>query len=93
MLDDMCRGSAVPWGLFALSVLGMWTRLLPPYYVAIALVGWMIYSGYRLSVVARSRHLREGIERSELGYWLGSVIFCVIVPLVWVLIVSQIRIF
>ncbi len=93
MLDDIFRGSAVPWGLFALSLLAMGTRILRPYYIAIVLVGWMIYSGYRLSVVARTSHAGESIERSQFGYWLGSVLFCIVVLLVWVLIASQIRIF
>jgi len=92
MLDDICRGSAVPWGLFVFSLLGMGTRLLKPYYIAIILLGWMVYSGYRLSVIARS-HPDEVIDRSQLGYWLGSVMSCVIVPLAWVLIASQMSTF
>lgn len=72
----------------------MYTRTVRPYFFAGALAMWAAYSGYRLI-----RALRKGMGPGEAGssqsaeYWVGALAASVIVPVVWMVVASTIRIF
>jgi len=95
MLNEILLGSWPALTICGLSIFCLYTRLVPTYYFAAALVLWLLYSGYRLFglLTSRSRTSETQPTGGGLAYWLGALGSSLIVPLIWMLVVSRIRVF
>jgi len=96
LLNDVLRGSLVAFVVWALSLLCLYLRLVPTYYFAAILAGWMLYALYRVFAhFARRSAATSGDNprREALGYWLGAVGSSVLAALLWMLVVTQIKVF
>jgi hypothetical protein len=96
MPDEILRGSYFGLIVCGLSLFCLFSRLVPTYYFAVILAGWVLYSLYRVFAlfVKQSRALPGGRSRRDaLAYWLGAIGSSVLAVLLWMLVVSQIKIF
>jgi hypothetical protein len=96
MFNEIVRGSVVAFVLWALSLIGLYARLVPTYYFATALGAWMLYALYRVFLLFSKRSATSSPDHSRrdaLAYWLAPVGSSLFVPLLWILIVSHIKVF
>jgi len=95
MFNEVLRGSLVAFVVWALSVFCLYLRLVPTYYFAAILGAWMLYSLYRVSVLFAKRSVdsTDHSRRNDLAYWLGAVASSLLAPLLWILVVSRIKVF
>ena len=96
MFKEMLRGSVFAFTVWTLSIFCLYRRLVPAYYFAAILGGWTLYSLYRLLklfVKGSVTSYTEDSRRSDLAYWLGAVGSSLLAPLLWMLVVSQIKVF
>jgi hypothetical protein len=96
MVNEILRGSRVALIIWALSIVCLYERLIPTYYFAGALGVWLTYSLYKLFGGLSDRSGTLETRRSDkdaTAYWLGAVTSSLLAPLLWMLIVSQIRVF
>ena len=96
MLDEILRGSYFALILCGLSLFCLFSKLVPTYYFAAILAAWVLYSLYRVFAlfVKRSSALPDDRSRGDvLAYWFGAIGSSVLAVLLWMLVVSQIKIF
>jgi len=95
MVNEILLGSWPALTICGLSIFCLYVRLVPTYYFAAALVLWLLYSAYRLFglLTSRSRTSETQPTGGSLAYWLGALGSSLIVPLIWMLVVSRIRVF
>jgi len=96
MFNEVLRGSLVAFVVWALSVFCLYLRLVPTYYFAAVLGGWMLYSLYRVLVLFAKWSVTSPTgdsRRNDLAYWLGAVGSSMLAPLLWMLVVSRIKVF
>jgi hypothetical protein len=74
--------------LFLLSLFSLFERIVPTYYFAAALIVWALLSAYKL-IALRARASSD--EKDHFAYWAGALGSSLFVPLLWMLVVSQIR--
>jgi len=96
MFNEILRGSLIAFVIWASSVFCLYKRLVPTYYFAAVLGVWLLYSVYRLfALVARRSATPAWIAQDKDGvaYWLGAVGSSLLTPLLWMLVVSHVRVF
>lgn len=96
MLNQVIRGSYVAFAILALSIFCLFQRLIPTYYFAAALGLWILYSAFRFAVLVAKRFSQSFDGRSDkdtLVFWLAALGSSMLAPLLWMLVVSQIKVF
>jgi hypothetical protein len=91
MFNEGLRGSIVAFIVLAFSVFCLYLKLVPTYYFAAVLAGWILYSLYRLLALFAKRSVISG--GNALAYWFGALGSSLLVPLLWMLIVARIKVF
>ena len=90
MSKEFLRGSLVAFALLLLSLFSLFARIIPTYYFAAMLLAWTLLAAYKL-IAFRTRASSD--EKENFAYWTGALVSSLLVPLLWMLVVSQIRVF
>jgi hypothetical protein len=96
MLDEGILGSSVAFAILLLSLFCAFELRIPSFYFAIALALWILYSAYRLyDLVARqlTRTSISHVRNDALIYWLAATGSSFLAPLLWLLVMSHIKVF